>query len=339
MAERITSVKKLSYGVIILIFVLSGFLYLTWPLLAAIFTFFALEMLHRITHWSKWLTLLVFLFFMAGLVYFTTLFIRQTVVALPAVAEKTITSVNGYAARHQIELPVSDLRELKAWIIEESKGSFDLIGSATLLARRASMLVALVLLGCIAACALFLNTRFELGREKGSAPANLYSLIADEITERFKTFFNSFTTVMGAQIIISVINTAFTVIFVLSVGLPHPVVVAGVTFLCGLLPVVGNLISNTIILSIGFTVSPQMALMALIFLVVIHKLEYFLNSKIIGGRIRNPVWLTLLGLILGEKLLGVPGMVLAPAVLHWIKVELSKIPIQQASAEQSPPRG
>jgi predicted PurR-regulated permease PerM len=65
-------------------------------------------------------------------------------------------------------------------------------------------------------------------------------------------------------------------------------------------------------------------LIALGFLVVIHKLEYFLNSKIIGDRIKSPLWLTLIGLVLGEKLMGIPGMILAPVVLHYIKVEASQ---------------
>jgi predicted PurR-regulated permease PerM len=67
-----------------------------------------------------------------------------------------------------------------------------------------------------------------------------------------------------------------------------------------------------------------MAFIALIFLIAIHKLEYVLNSKIIGDRIRNPMWLTLIGLVLGEKLMGIPGMILAPVVLHYIKVEASR---------------
>ena len=49
----------------------------------------------------------------------------------------------------------------------------------------------------------------------------------------------------------------------------------------------------------------------MVFLVGIHKLEYFLNSKIIGDRIRNPVWLTLIALMIGERLMGIPGLVLA----------------------------
>ena len=143
---------------------------------------------------------------------------------------------------------------------------------------------------------------------------------------------------MGAQIVISTINTAFTAIFVLIVQLPHTTLVIGLTFLCGLLPVIGNLISNTIIVGIAFTVSPGRALVALMFLITIHKLEYFLNGKIIGERIHNPMWLTLLALIVGEKLMGIPGMILAPVVLNYIKIEASRFsPNREDAAKCEPP--
>jgi len=75
---------------------------------------------------------------------------------------------------------------------------------------------------------------------------------------------------------------------------------------------------------VGFTLSPTVALWALVFLVTIHKLEYFLNSKIIGDRIKNPMWLTLIGLVVGERLMGIPGMIFAPVVLYYLKVEASR---------------
>jgi predicted PurR-regulated permease PerM len=138
---------------------------------------------------------------------------------------------------------------------------------------------------------------------------------------------------MGAQITISAINTALTAIFVLAMKLPYAPILIGTTFLCGLLPVIGNVISNTVITAVAFTVSPKTALFALAFLIVIHKLEYFLNSKIIGDRIRNPIWLTLLGLIIGERLMGVPGMILAPVVLNYIRTEASRIKVEPGKAE------
>ena len=106
-----------------------------------------------------------------------------------------------------------------------------------------------------------------------------------------------------------------------------------------LVPVVGNLVSNTLVVCIAFTVSPQKAIEALIFLVVIHKLEYFLNSKIIGDRIKSPLWLTLIALVLGEKLMGIPGLILAPVVLHYVKVEASKNKIATAPSELKSPAG
>jgi predicted PurR-regulated permease PerM len=76
-----------------------------------------------------------------------------------------------------------------------------------------------------------------------------------------------------------------------------------------------------------------------LFLIIIHKFEYFLNSKIIGDRIKNPVWLTLLALVLGERLMGIPGMILAPVILHYIKVETSKIRVHDVPEHVSEPGG
>jgi predicted PurR-regulated permease PerM len=141
--------------------------------------------------------------------------------------------------------------------------------------------------------------------------------------------------VIGAQMTISCINTILTAIFVFTVKLPYAPVVIGLTFLCGLLPIVGNVISNTVIVFIGFLVSPKVAIGALIFLVVVHKFEYFLNSQIVGARIRNPIWLTLFGLIIGEKLMGVPGMILSPVILNYLRVEMSKIEVAPSVAVRS----
>src|SRR5262249_20337290 len=92
----------------------------------------------------------------------------------------------------------------------------------------------------------------------------------------------------------------------------------------------GNLVSNTVIVFIGLTVSLKLGIGALIFLVLIHKLEYLLNSKIVGGRIRNPAWLTLIALIIGERLMGIPGLILAPVVLNYLRVEMLTVEVPGA---------
>jgi len=98
-------------------------------------------------------------------------------------------------------------------------------------------------------------------------------------------------------------------------------------------PIVGNLVSNTVIVFVALTVSLKLAISALLFLVLIHKLEYFLNSKIIGDRIRNPIWLTLVALIIGERLMGIPGLILAPVVLNYLRVEMLTVEVLPLAAE------
>jgi predicted PurR-regulated permease PerM len=156
---------------------------------------------------------------------------------------------------------------------------------------------------------------------------NLYSICCDQVSTRFRDFYRSFATVMGAQITISLINTTLTAIFLLSVRLPHGALLVAVTFLCGLVPIVGNLVSNTVIVFVALTVSLKLGIFGLLFLVLIHKLEYFLNSKVIGDRIRNPVWLTLISLIIGERLMGIPGLILAPVVLNYLRVEMLTVEV------------
>jgi predicted PurR-regulated permease PerM len=95
-----------------------------------------------------------------------------------------------------------------------------------------------------------------------------------------------------------------------------------VTFIVGLLPVIGNLISNTVIVLVSFSVSPWVAVGSLIFLVVIHKLEYFLNARIIGTRIKAWAWELLLAMLVMEAWFGIPGVIAAPIYYAYVKDEL-----------------
>jgi predicted PurR-regulated permease PerM len=323
---------RISYLFMLGTLVLVGCLHLATPLLVAFFAYLALTKLHFVKRGGKLLAVALFLILVSALAYGLGHFVKQTVRALPEIADKAIPSVIEWAQQHQIELPFTDYDSLKDLAFDTVKSEVSYLGSVARFARGATTQFLFLLVGCVVAISIFLNPRLELGREKNAVPHNLYSLCCDQIAKRFEALYQSFATVIGAQMVISAINTVFTVIFVLAVGLPYAVVVIGVTFLCGLIPVIGNLISNTIIVGIGFTVSPKMALTALVFLVVIHKLEYFLNSNIIGRRIRNPLWLTLLALVLGEKLIGLPGMVLAPVVLNYIRVEASRIEVRRGAS-------
>jgi len=324
--ETITKATRFSYGFMLVTIVLVGLLHLGVPFIATLFAFLALNKSQFTKRGGRWLPIVLFLIVIAAVAYGLGYVVNQAVRVLPHVAEQAIPWVIQWAKEHSIELPFTDYDSLKDLALDTVKSEVQNLGQVAKFARGATAQFAFLIVACVVAIGLFLNPRFESEGEKHAVTNNMYSMVCQAITERFKVFYQSFAMVMGAQIVISAINTVFTGIFVLIVRLPNAPVVIGATFLCGLLPVVGNLVSNSIVVGIAITVSPRIALAALIFLVVIHKMEYFLNSKIVGDRIRNPFWLTLLALILGERLMGIPGLILAPVVLSYIKLEASRIP-------------
>ena len=153
--------------------------------------------------------------------------------------------------------------------------------------------------------------------------------LAAALTLRISRFANAFRLIIFAQVKISAINTIFAGIFLagilptFGVHLPLTKTLIAITFLAGLLPIIGNLISNTLICIVALSISIYVGIAALIFLVVIHKLEYFLNARIVGTRIRARAWELLLAMIVLEVAFGMAGLIAAPIYYAYIKDELS----------------
>jgi predicted PurR-regulated permease PerM len=161
-------------------------------------------------------------------------------------------------------------------------------------------------------------------------PAKDLGPLAVALIERATRVGDAFRRVVFAQVRISAINTVFTAIYLLfglrmlmGVELPFAKTLVVITFLVGLLPVVGNLISNTAILVVSLSVSPEAALASLVFLVVIHKLEYFLNARIVGDQIRASPWELLVAMLAMEAAFGLGGLAVAPVYYAYLKDELS----------------
>jgi len=160
-------------------------------------------------------------------------------------------------------------------------------------------------------------------------PRKVERPLARALAERMSRLGNVFRRIIFAQVRISAINTFLTAVFLLAglpifgVHLPLSKTLVVLTFVVGLLPVIGNLISNTVVVVVGLSVSPYVASAALIFLIVIHKLEYFLNARIVGGQINARAWELLAAMLLMEATFGVAGVVAAPLYYAYMKDELT----------------
>jgi predicted PurR-regulated permease PerM len=149
------------------------------------------------------------------------------------------------------------------------------------------------------------------------------------MTDRVRLLGSAFRSVVFAQVRISALNTILTAAYLLAivplidVKLPLTKTMIAVTFVVGLLPVVGNLISNTVIVMVSLSVSPLLAISSLVFLVIIHKLEYFVNAHVMGAHIHARAWELLTAMVVMEAAFGIAGVVAAPIYYAYLKNELS----------------
>lgn len=244
-------------------------------------------------------------------------FARTGVTRLPVLLDTVLPRLTGLADAFGLDLPVDNAKELRDLLVAEARDNFSSVTKTSGLLTRGFFQV---LIGMFVAAMRFLSPSEDGG------DANLYESLSSEFSARVGLFVRSFERVVGAQMTISVVNTFLTAAFLYAAGVPFKTFLILTTFVCGLVPIAGNVISNTAIVTAGLTVSVQLASAGLIYLVVIHKLEYFLNSRIIGGSIDTPMWMTLIGLVVGEAAMGIPGVLLAPALLHYAREELRAIP-------------
>lgn len=147
------------------------------------------------------------------------------------------------------------------------------------------------------------------------------------VYERAARLSFAFRDVVFAQVLISAINTTVTALYLavilpaFGVNLPLVKTMIAVTFIAGLLPILGNIISNTVIFIVSLSHSLVIAIVSLLYLVLIHKLEYFLNARIIGSQIKARAWELLIAMLVMEAAFGITGLVAAPIYYAYFKNE------------------
>jgi len=152
--------------------------------------------------------------------------------------------------------------------------------------------------------------------------------LAKALRTRAATLYQSFVKIVVAQFWIAAINTAFTAVFLFGalplfdISVPYSGWLVLLTFVAGLLPIVGNLLCNAVLTLAGLGVGPHVALACLVFLIAVHKLEYVINAKVVGSRISTAAWELIVAMFVFEAVFGVAGLVAAPLYYAYIKMEM-----------------
>lgn len=263
--------------------------------------------------------------FIFGAIALAISFMRHHAMNLPAmmtqmadILQSTRAWLGGYGEQIIPEV-LTDAETIKGALAEwlkEHAAALRLAGSSV------SLALVHVVMGMLLAIMVFFRhvTHHDAQRERGS--------LAHYLVEKVDRFAHAFSRIATAQVKISAVNTTLTAIY-LFILLPmfgerlhFSKTVVLVTFVCGLIPVVGNLISNSVIVILSLGVSVGTAVASLVFLVLIHKLEYLINSRIVGGETDSQAWEILLAILIGETAFGISGVVMGPIVYAFVKREL-----------------
>jgi predicted PurR-regulated permease PerM len=252
-----------------------------------------------------------------GLIFF----FRSEAGSIPALIEKMADIIEGYRDALPLwlkEYIPADTEAIKGGVVLWLKNHARSLQTA---GKEAGLIAVHILLGM--ALGAMISLREVISSHE-------HRPLSQALVKRIELFGQAFRAVVFAQVRIAALNALFAALYlgiilpIFGVHLPLVKTMVAITFVTGLLPVIGNVISNTIIVVVSMSQSLSVAGVSFAYLVIIHKLEYFLNARIIGSRINSHAWELLIAMLVMEAAFGVTGVIAAPIYYAYIKSELKE---------------
>lgn len=131
---------------------------------------------------------------------------------------------------------------------------------------------------------------------------------------------------VGSQILVSFFAAIFMTFLALVLGLPSPVAIGIIIFICGLIPLVGHFLGCTVFTIIAATQSVTIGLIGFLGYVVYVQVEnYVITPKIMRRTLALPGAVTIIAALIGTSLLGLVGGLLAVPVAASIILILEEV--------------
>lgn len=145
------------------------------------------------------------------------------------------------------------------------------------------------------------------------------ALLVDAVIARVGAF-------VGSQILISFFAAIFITILSLVLGLPSPIAIGIIVFICGLVPLVGHFLGCAIVTLIAATQSVTIGLLAFVIYVLYVQIEnYVVTPRIMKRTLALPGSVTIIAALIGTSLLGLVGGLLAVPVAASIILILEEV--------------
>lgn len=137
---------------------------------------------------------------------------------------------------------------------------------------------------------------------------------------------------VGSQIVIAAMASVFVFILSLVLGLPSPIAIGMIVFVCGLIPLIGHFLGSAIVTIIALTQSIAIGVIALVAYVVYVQIEnYVVTPRIMKRTLAVPGAVTIISALIGSSLLGLVGGLLAVPVAASIILILDEVVIPRAN--------
>ena len=137
---------------------------------------------------------------------------------------------------------------------------------------------------------------------------------------------------VGSQIVIAAMASVFVFVLSLILGLPSPIAIGMIVFVCGLIPLVGHFLGSGIVTIIALTQSIAIGVIALVAYVVYVQIEnYVVTPRIMKRTLAVPGAVTIISALIGSSLLGLVGGLLAVPVAASIILILDEVVIPRAN--------
>lgn len=150
------------------------------------------------------------------------------------------------------------------------------------------------------------------------------ALLTDAVISRVGAF-------VGSQILVSFLASIFMTLLALVLGLPSPVAIGIIIFICGLIPLIGHFLGCAIFTIIAATQSVTIGIIAFLAYVVYVQVEnYIVTPKIMKRTLDLPGAVTIIAALIGTSLLGLVGGLLAVPIAASVILILEEVVFPRA---------
>lgn len=248
-----------------------------------------------------------------------TSYLRHGSESFPALLQELARALANFRAKLPASMSVglpAHAQTLQHDIVRFMRTHADILSVA---GRDVSIAVARLLTGMVIGALLALHQ---------TAPTRIAGPLASLGGETIRRFADAFHRVVFAQARIAAINAVLAALYLLlflpllGIHLPMAKTIVILTFVVDLIPIIGNLVSNSVIVVLSLTTSLWVVAASFAFLVFVHEMEYFLGARVVGSQIQARTWELLLAMLVLEAAFGLAGIIAAPLYYAYFKNEM-----------------